>query len=147
MKQIKMKTNIWDTFGIFPKSFLKRLEELGIPKKNQKYPNDIRPVGQDSRIHQLHLCRGASPTPNDCPGYGTKHSDDEVPVIRSTPLLLGEVAFYRVLSMGQIRLNCVLMLNWIVWNGTVFDLETVLTRNWIVRNRTVYLYENGFGIK
>ena len=24
------------------------------------------------------------------------------------------------------------MLNWIVWNGTVFDIETVLTQNWIV---------------
>ena len=24
--------------------------------------------------------------------------------------------------MGQIELNCVLMLNWIVWNRTVFDI-------------------------
>ena len=31
-----------------------------------------------------------------------------------------------------LQLNCVLMLNWIVWNGTVFDIETVLTLNWIV---------------
>ena len=38
------------------------------------------------------------------------------------------------------------MLNWIVWNGTVFDIETVLTLNWIVWNRTD-LYKNGFGIK
>ena len=30
-----------------------------------------------------------------------------------------------VLSMGQIELNCVLMLNWIIWNGTVFDIETM----------------------
>ena len=30
------------------------------------------------------------------------------------------------------------MLNWIVWNGTVFDIETVLTLNWIVWNRTVW---------
>ena len=29
-------------------------------------------------------------------------------------------------------LNCVLMLNWIIWNWTVFDTETVLTLNWIV---------------
>ena len=29
------------------------------------------------------------------------------------------------------------MLNWIVWNGTVFDVETVLIVNWIVWNRTV----------
>ena len=31
-----------------------------------------------------------------------------------------------------LHLNCVLMLNWIVWNVTVFDTETVLTQNWIV---------------
>ena len=31
----------------------------------------------------------------------------------------------RVLCMDQIELNCVLMLNWIVWNRTVFDIETV----------------------
>ena len=35
----------------------------------------------------------------------------------------------KVLSMGQIELYCVLRLNWIDWN------------------RTVYMYKNGFGIK
>ena len=25
-----------------------------------------------------------------------------------------------------LHLNCVLMLNWIVWNGTLFDIETEL---------------------
>ena len=34
-----------------------------------------------------------------------------------------------VLKIGQIELNCVLMLNWIVWN------------------RTVYTYKKRFGIK
>ena len=28
--------------------------------------------------------------------------------------------------MGQIEPICVLMLNWIVWNRTVFEIETVL---------------------
>ena len=32
------------------------------------------------------------------------------------------------------------MLKWIVWNGTVFDIETVLTLDWIVRNRTVLTF-------
>ena len=32
-----------------------------------------------------------------------------------------------------------LMLNWIVWNRTVFDIETVLTFNWIVWIRTVWI--------
>ena len=31
------------------------------------------------------------------------------------------------------------MLNWIVWNWTVFDIETVLTLNWIGWIRTVWL--------
>ena len=28
-------------------------------------------------------------------------------------------------------LNCVLMLNYIVLNGTIFDIETLFTLNWI----------------
>ena len=31
------------------------------------------------------------------------------------------------------------MLNWIVWNGTVFDIETVLMPSWTVWIRTVWL--------
>ena len=34
----------------------------------------------------------------------------------------------------------VFMLNWIVWNGTVFDIETVLMLNWILQNRTVLTF-------
>ena len=45
------------------------------------------------------------------------------------PLWPGVVAPDRVLSMSQIELNFVLMLNWAVWN------------------RTVYMYKNRFGIK
>ena len=32
------------------------------------------------------------------------------------------------------------MLNWIVWNGTVFDVETVLTLKWIVSFRIVLTF-------
>ena len=32
----------------------------------------------------------------------------------------------------HLHLNCVLMLNWIVGNGTVSDMETVFTLNWII---------------
>ena len=48
------------------------------------------------------------------------------------------VAPDRVLSMSQIQLNFILMLKRIVWNRTVFDIETVLTLNWIVWNRNVF---------
>ena len=41
------------------------------------------------------------------------------------PLWPGVVALDRALSMGQIELNWVLMLKWIVWNRAIFDIETV----------------------
>ena len=61
----------------------------------------------------------------ECPGYDMKQSNGEAPVMlelwvmRSTPLLPslpgslwpGMVEPDKVLSMGQIELNCVLMLN------------------------------------
>ena len=43
------------------------------------------------------------------------------------------------------------MLDWIIWNWTVFDIETILklklTLNWIVLNGTDYLHKHGFGVK
>ena len=76
-------------------------------------------------------------------GYDSKQSDGEDPVMldlwgmQNTPLLplllgpfwSGVVTPYRFLSMDQIGLNSVFMINWIVWN------------------RTVYIYKNGFDIK
>ena len=35
------------------------------------------------------------------------------------------------------------MLNWIVWNGTVFDIETLLTLNWTVWNKTILTFNSG----
>ena len=49
----------------------------------------------------------------------------------------GVVAPDRVLCIGQIEL----MQNWIVYNRTVFDIETVLTLFWIVWNRTVLTFD------
>ena len=39
------------------------------------------------------------------------------------PLSPGMVAPNKVLSMGQIEVKCVLVLNWIVWNRTVYMYE------------------------
>ena len=94
------------------------------------------PVWWGCRIQTASLQRGKPPT-NECPGYDTKQSNCEFPVIvelwgmQSTlslpllpgPLWPGVVAPDRVLSMGQIELNCVHMLNWIVWNRTVFTFN------------------------
>ena len=92
-------------------------------------------VGWSYRIHHLLLCRRVRPPPLvECPGYDTKQSEGEVLVMlelwetRSIsslpslpgPLLPGMVAPDRFLSMVQIQLNHVLMLNWIVWNRTVY---------------------------
>ena len=54
------------------------------------------------------------------------------------PLCPGVVAPNRVLSMGQIELNCVLILNWVVWNRTVYMYKNGLGINWcaIKRNQT-----------
>ena len=92
-------------------------------------------VGWGCRIHQRHFCRGVWPPPNECPGYDTKQSGGDVPVMllelwgmQSTPSLSslpgppwpGVVAPDRALSMGQIELKYVLMLNGTAWNRTVF---------------------------
>ena len=33
------------------------------------------------------------------------------------------------------------MLNWIVWNGTIFDIESVLILIWIVWYRIVFTFK------
>ena len=87
------------------------------------------PIDWGCRIHQLPLCKGVRPPPhNECSEYDTKHPDGEVPVMLelwemwSTPSLpslsgslwTGVVALDRILSIAQIELNCVLMLNRII---------------------------------
>ena len=101
-----------------------------------KYITVFCPVGWGCRIHQLLLCRGVT-HPYECPGYDTKKSDDELPVMlefwgmqitSSLPSLPGSlwpgvVASHRVLFMGQIELKSVFILNWIAWNWTVFTCK------------------------
>ena len=94
-----------------------------------------------SPANTLLFCKGIRPPPPSqrVSWYDTKQYDGEVPVMlelwemQSTPLLAslqgplwpGMVVNDRILFMGQIELKCVLMLNWIVWKRTVFDIETV----------------------
>ena len=99
-------------------------------------PTRDHPVGWKWRIHRLLFCRGVRPHHNDCPIYDTEQSDGEVPImqelweIQSTPSLPSlpgplwcRVAGPdRVLHLGQIELNCVLMLKWIFKNRTVWHL-------------------------
>ena len=45
----------------------------------------------------------------------------------------------RILSMGQIELNCELMLNWIVWNRTIYMYKLDLALNnqqWLICHQT-----------
>ena len=69
--------------------------------------------------------QSGKPFPNECPVYDTKQSDGEVPVMLELwemwsthslpsfpdPVCPGVVVPDRILSMGQIELNCLLMLN------------------------------------
>ena len=101
-----------------------------------------RPVGLGCRIHQLHLCRGVPPS-TECPRYDIKPSDGEVPVIlelsemQSTfslpslpgPPWPGGVSPDRVLSTGQIELNCTFMLNSITWSRTVLIFKQCFYAN------------------
>ena len=99
------------------------------------------PVALGYRIHRLLFCRGVRPSPDECPVYDAKQSDGEVPLGKVGVSLhchhsqvhcgLEWEHLIRVLSMGQIELNCVLVLNWIAWNRTVstFKLRTFAELN------------------
>ena len=99
----------------------------------------INPVNWDCRIHRLHLCKGIRPplTHSECSRYDIKQSDGKASImlelwrIPSTPLLSSlprqlwplVVALYKVLSVSQIKLNCVFVLNWIAWNRTFLTIK------------------------
>ena len=98
---------------------------------------NMYPVSWGCRLHRLLLCGRVRPPTNRCLGYDTKQSDGEVLVMlelwrtRCTPPLPflrgspwpGMVAPDRVLSMGQIELNWVIMQNWNAWNITVLSFK------------------------
>ena len=82
-------------------------------------------MSKTSYFKQFSLAyKNSSISSNECPGYDTKQSDGEVPVMLELwgmwstpslpsltgPLWLGVVAPDSVLSMGQIELNFALML-------------------------------------
>ena len=79
------------------------------------------PVSCCYRIHRLVLGREVTPLTSVLI-YSTEQSDGKVPVL---PGLLWPrvVAAERVLPMGQLELNCVLMLNSIAWNRTVLTCK------------------------
>ena len=94
--------------------------------------------------------------PKEYPVYNPQQSDSEALVMPggwemwSTPLLPsipgplwpGVIASAGVLSVDQIELNYVLVLEM----GLFWHLDCVLRLNWIVWNRTVFMYKNRSGI-
>ena len=122
------------------------------------------PVDWGCRIHRLLFCKGVRPAPtaDEYPGYDTKQSDGEIPVILELwemqsysslpsfprPFWSEMLASYRILSIGSNRtklctyakLNC-------SKQNCFWHLNYVLVLNWTVWNRTVYMYKNGFDIK
>ena len=114
--------------------------------------------GLPSRLGLLNtttapLQRGKT-LPNACLGYHSKLSDGEVPVMLelwgmqstlSLPLLPDPLwprvgAPDRVISLGQIELNCVLMLNWITWNRTAFTSKLLTFWHLTMCKQNLYLY-------
>ena len=113
-------------------------------------PSWIGRVSWGSRIHRLLLCREVR-LPQRVSWYNTKQSDDEASVMleiwrmQSTPSLLSlpgplypewyhliwsylwvKTVYLVLIELFYIKLFlhliCVLMLNWIGWNRTVFDI-------------------------
>ena len=111
------------------------------------YPKKVIAKSDEALEYTICFSEEGWDSPNECPVYDTKQSDGEVPIMqelwemRSTPLLPslpgplwpGVVASDRVLSMGQIKLTCILMLNWIARNKTVltYKLSTYAKPNYV----------------
>ena len=83
------------------------------------------------RIHRLRPCRSIR-LPQRVSWYESKQSVmleisgmERTPLLPSLPGLLwpGVVAPDRLISMGPIELNCVFILNWIVWNRAVLTFK------------------------
>ena len=72
-------------------------------------------------------------SPTECPGYDTKQSEGEALCMVLLYCHCSQVHSNSdwVLSIGQIELNCVLILNSVVWNRTIltFNLCTYAKLN------------------
>ena len=105
----------------------------------------LRLISWGCRIHQLLLCRRISPgsmsvqdmtlNNSEVPvmlEFGGMLSTPSLPLVPD-PLWPGVGVTDRVLSMYQIELNCILILNWITWNRTVliFQLRTYPKLNYL----------------
>ena len=87
-----------------------------------------------------------------CPRYDTKPSNDEASVMLElwgmwstlllpslpSPLWPGVIALDRILSMGQIEINFIITLNWIMFLHLTECLNWVIMLNWTVWNRTIF---------
>ena len=135
-----------------PRRYEKRTNIIGIAQI--KYGS----AGWGNRIHRLSsLQRGKTHHMNV--DMTLNNLKLELWRMRCTPSLLPGQLWLRViapdraLSLGQIKLNCVLMQSWNAWNRAVFDIETaylcsteqfeiklncVLMLNWIIWNITVW---------
>ena len=90
---------------------------------------DVELFGYNKHLQDFKLLKNAPLRPTSVQVYDSKQSNGEVSEMlelwemRSTPSLPsfqcplwpGMAAPEKALSMGQIELNCLLMLNWITW--------------------------------
>ena len=103
------------------------------------------PVGWGGSIHRLNLCRRVRLSKRvswyDTKSYGGATAMWNTPLLPLLPgqLWPGVVAPDRVLSLGQIGLNSVLMLNWIIWNRSVYMYKMDLALDnlqWLIYHKT-----------
>ena len=112
--------------------------------------NHIAPSAGAVEYTDRTSAEGKDPSPNECPEYDTKQSDCGVPVMlglwgmRDTSSLLllpGPVWPGMVAPIyGLNRINCILMLNWIVWIRTVWLNGIAWNRN-VFDNSTVFTFK------
>ena len=119
------RNNQWDQVTM---SFLITSPEYTdcIPAKGSDSPNECDGAQSAGAAEYTDCIFAEESDPhNKCPRNDTNQSDGEAPVMRelwgegntpSLPSFSGPTAPDSVLFICQIELNCVITLNWIVWN-------------------------------
>ena len=125
----------WGIFACFENKHLRPWHSLTTYKLATVFFTVPGPVGWGYRIHRQLLCRGVRLSQRvSCIRHstiwwrGSSNSGALGNVEYSFITIAPTSTLTRsgsILSIGPVEVNSVLMLNWIVWNKTIFDIKTV----------------------